>query len=256
VPTRDAAPTGAPCWIDLFTTDPERSTAFYGELFGWTAQVAGEEFGGYITFEKDGRPVAGAMRNDGSAGMPDGWTVYLAVDDARKTVAVAEANGAQVHVQPMDIADVGVMALVADAGQAAIGLWQPGTFSGFTLLLEPGAPAWFELHTRAYDASVAFYREVFGWDTHTMSDTAEFRYTTLGQGESQLAGIMDAASFLPDGVPAHWSVYFATTDTDASLARVVELGGSIVREAEDTPYGRLATAADATGAMFKLVCMP
>ena len=28
-----------------------------------------------------------------------------------------------------------------------------------------------------------------------MSDTAEFRYTTLGEGESQLAGIMDDTVF-------------------------------------------------------------
>ena len=39
---------------------------------------------------------------------------------------------------------------------------------------------------------VETHREVFGWDTHAMSDTPEFRYTTLGEGESQLAGIMDA----------------------------------------------------------------
>jgi hypothetical protein len=37
------------------------------------------------------------------------------------------------------------------------------------------------------------------------------------------------------------------------LAKVVDLGGSILRAAEDTPYGRLAAAADPTGAQFKLV---
>jgi hypothetical protein len=33
----------------------------------------------------------------------------------------------------------------------------------------------------------------------TVSDTPEFRYTTLGEGEGQLAGVMDASGFLPDG---------------------------------------------------------
>ncbi|TMK52071.1 MAG: VOC family protein, partial [Actinobacteria bacterium] len=80
-----------------------------------------------------------------------------------------------------------------------------------------------------------------------------FRYTTLGEGESQLAGIMDASAFLPEGVPAHWSIYFGVEDADAALAKITELGGSIVRPAEDTPYGRLATATDPTGAQFKLV---
>jgi predicted enzyme related to lactoylglutathione lyase len=54
-------------------------------------------------------------------------------------------------------------------------------------------------------------------------------------------------------VPAHWSIYFGVDDTDAALTRVEALGGSVVRAAEDTPYGRLATAADPSGAQFKLV---
>ena len=71
-------------------------------------------------------------------------------------------------------------------------------------------------------------------------------------GEEQLAGVMDAVGFLPEGVPAHWSVYFAVADTDASVAKTIELGGSIEMPAEDTPYGRMATVVDATGARFKL----
>ena len=94
---------------------------------------------------------------------------------------------------------------------------------------------------------------MFGWDTHAVSDPPEFRYTTLRQGQDWLAGIMDASGFLPDGVPAHWSVYFGVNDTDAALATIVDLGGSILMAAQDTPYGRLATAADPTGARFKLV---
>ena len=42
-----------PCWAELYTTDPERAVTFYGELLGWTADRAAEEFGGYITFRKD-----------------------------------------------------------------------------------------------------------------------------------------------------------------------------------------------------------
>jgi predicted enzyme related to lactoylglutathione lyase len=45
----------------------------------------------------------------------------------------------------------------------------------------------------------------------------------------------------------------AVADTDAALARIGELGGATVMPAEDTPHGRLATASDPTGALFKLV---
>jgi predicted enzyme related to lactoylglutathione lyase len=224
MPTRDTAPLGAPCWIDLTTSDTERSRAFYCELFGWTAEEPAEEFGGYFSFAKDGVLVAGCMSSQPGSEVPDVWSIYLAVDDARKTVDAAATHGGQV-----------------------------GAHRGFGVLNEPGAPSWFELHTRDYQATVTFFREVFGWDTHVMSDTPEFRYTTLKHGESWLAGIMDASSFLPDGVPAHWSVYFGVEDTDATLAKIVDLGGSIVMAAQDTPYGRLAAAADPTGAQLKLV---
>ena len=103
MPKRDAAPIGAPCWIDLFTSDPDRSRAFYGELFGWTSEDAGPEYGGYINFSKDGVLVAGCMRNDGSAGTPDVWSVYLAIDDAEATVDAATAHGGQVIVPAMDV---------------------------------------------------------------------------------------------------------------------------------------------------------
>ena len=67
------------------------------------------------------------------------------------------------------------------------------------------------------------------------------------------AGIMDVAMFLPEGVPAHWTIVFAVDDTDASLAQIVSLGGAMVVAAADSPYGRLATVSDPTGATFALV---
>ena len=48
-------------------------------------------------------------------------------------------------------------------------------------------------------------------------------------------------------------MYFGVADADAALERIGELGGATVVDAEDTPYGRLATATDPTGAQFKLV---
>jgi hypothetical protein len=37
------------------------------------------------------------------------------------------------------------------------------------------------------------------------------------------------------------------------VKRAGELGGKIIRGAEDTPYGRLATVDDPSGARFKLM---
>jgi uncharacterized protein len=252
MPLRDTAPPGAPCWIELYTSDPDATQAFYNELFGWTCESAGDDFGGYFNFAQDGRAVAGGMKNDESGG-PDGWSIYLAVDDVQAVAEAAAANGGSVIVPPQPVMDLGTFVVLTDTGGAAIGAWQAGTFNGFVVHNEPGAPAWFELHTRDYDASVAFYERVFGWPLHTEGDTPEFRYTTYGEGDDAEAGIMDAAGFLPEGVPAHWSIYFRTESTDATVERVVALGGSQLRPAEDTPYGRLGECADPTGVVFKLV---
>ncbi len=253
MPRRDSAPLGAPCWIDLFTSDAEAARSFYGDLFGWTSVVGGEEYGGYISFERDGTMVAGAMTNDGSSGAPDAWTVYLATADAQATVDAAAAHGGQLVMGPMEVPEMGHMAVLTEPGGAAFGIWQPTGHQGFGVLAEPGSPGWFELHTRSYKESVAFHEEVFGWDTHVASDTEDFRYTTMGEEEAALAGIMDDTVMGPDGPPAYWATYFQVADTDAALARIVELGGAKVMGPDDTPYGRLAVAADPTGARFHLV---
>jgi predicted enzyme related to lactoylglutathione lyase len=256
MPTRDDAPLGAPCWVDLFTTDTAAARSFYGEIFGWVAEDTGDAFGGYINFAKDGVKVAGCMHNDGSSGVPDMWSVYLASADIEATAAAATAHGAQPIVPPMPVGDLGSMAVFADPGQAAIGVWQPGAHRGFGVFAEPGTPSWFELLTRDYATSVDFYRDVFDLGVTVASDAPEFRYSILTRGADELAGVMDASGFLPEGVPAHWSVYFAVADADATVAKVVALGGSVVMAPEDTPYGRLASVADPTGAMFKLQQLP
>jgi uncharacterized protein len=256
MPTRIAAPTGAPCWVDLLTSDVDRARDFYCGLFGWTAGDPAPEFGGYFMFLRDGMPIAGGMKADDQAPVSDVWSTYLAVDDAAKTLESAVAHGGQVVVAPMPIADLGSMGFLVDTGGAGIGLWQPHQFPGFMTLGEPGAPSWFELCTRDYDGALTFYREVFGWQTQVTSDTADFRYSTMtepGTADGQLAGVMDGRTFLPEAAPAQWAVYFGVEDADTAVARVVELGGAVVEPAQDTPFGRLAGVSDATGGYFKLV---
>jgi predicted enzyme related to lactoylglutathione lyase len=235
------------------SSDPDKTRVFYSKLLGWKAEEPNPEFGGYWNFFKDGVQVAGGMRNDGSTGAPDGWSIYLATDDAAATIDEATAKGAQVIVPAMPVGDLGTMGVVTDPAGATIGLWQPGTHKGFGVYDEANSPGWFELHTRDYDTSVAYYRDVFKWKVQTNFDTDEFRYSVLVNGDEQLAGIMDASKFLPDGVPSFWSIYFMVEDTDAALRKVADLGGAPAEGPDDTPYGRLATATDSTGARFKLM---
>jgi hypothetical protein len=158
----------------------------------------------------------------------------------------------------MPVADLGTQGVLVDPTGAPIGAWQPGTFPGFTVIGEPGAPSWFELHTRDFAAAIAFYGSVFGWELELVGDTDEFRYATarVPGHDDEVAGVMDAASFLPDGVRARWAVYWEVADAGVSAARVPELGGSIVDDAQDTPYGRIATVTDPSGTEFRLRTAP
>ncbi|MBB5918680.1 hypothetical protein BJY24_007592 [Nocardia transvalensis] len=252
---------GDPCWAELYTSDPDRAIEFYGRLFGWTAERSADH-GGYITFRKDGNAVAGGMGNDGADGAPDQWTVYLASPDIRATVDAATAHGGRVILDPMPVGDLGSMAVLADPSGAGVGVWQPGVHTGFgtlgivsggTWTEHAGVASWFELHTPAYADAVKFYTEVFGWkDAFAVADTPEFRYTTIHAETPMLGGVMDASAFLPAGVPGGWQVYFGAEDVDAAVKTVVELGGSIDREPENTPYGRMAVVADPGGVRFSI----
>jgi uncharacterized protein len=254
MPIRTHASAGSPCWADLWTSDVEGSQRFYGELFGWEAQEPDPEFGGYFIFNRESVPVAGCMGDMGDMPANDTWKIYLDTGDITKTVELAEAAGAQIVAPSMPVGDLGIQAVLIDPTGATVGAWQAKTFPGFTVLNENGSPNWFELHTRDHAASVGFYSSVFGWTTNVIGDSDEFRYTTMRnpEGEDELAGIMDADSFLPQGLPAHWSVYWEVDDVDAALSAIESLGGSVETGARDTPYGRLAAAADPAGARFNL----
>jgi uncharacterized protein len=243
---------GTPCWVELLSSDPDKSKAFYGELLGWTYQSSGPEFGDYITAFSDGHAVAGMMANTPEMASPDVWATYLASADVEATAAAATEAGASVLVAPMTVGDVGKMAVLFDPAGAAVGVWEAGTHSGFGKYNEPGAVTWDEINSTNLAATVAFYEKVFGWTIDKMSDTDAMRYY-LGQIDGQtVAGMADAVSFLPPGVPSHWVVYFSVPDADEALAAVTKLGGTVLRPAEDTPFGRMADAMDSTGTPFKI----
>ena len=251
--TRDTAfAPGTPCWVDLFSADVDKAKVFYTNIFGWTFEDSGEEFGGYVSFFSDGHAVGGVMQNAPDSGIPDVWSTYISTEDVNATVTAATEAGAQVIVPAMEVSDLGSMAVLADPAGAAFGLWQPGAHLGFGKYNEPNSVTWNETHSKDFAASTSFYSTVFGWELEKTSDIDDFRYYTGQVDGEPVAGVMDSSAFLPAEVPSHWAVYFSVADVDAALTKVVELGGSIVRPAEDTPFGRIADVTDPTGAMFKL----
>jgi predicted enzyme related to lactoylglutathione lyase len=251
--SRDLAPIGAPCWVDLWTSDVEGSRAFYAALFGWEPLELAPEFGGYFMFARGDAPVAGGMGDMGDLPANDTWKIFLNTPDIEQTIAKAVSKGAQQMFPAAPVADMGIQTVLQDPDGAALGLWQAGTFPGFTTLDEHGAPSWFELHARDYRAAVDFYSSVFDLGVQVIADADEFRYATLiGAGGEELAGIMDASAMLADGAGASWLIYWEVDDVDASVVQVSELGGGVIAPPADSPYGRIAEVADTAGARFRL----
>jgi uncharacterized protein len=248
---RDTAwPPGTPCWVDLGVTDPAKARAFYSALFGWDIQEGPPEAGGYSLCLLDGKPVAGIGQSQGD--MPIFWTTYLASADADKTAAAITGAGGQVLMPPFDVMDVGRMFIASDPAGAFFGVWEAKAHTGVGLANEPSTLIWNENMSRGYEANKAFYGSVFGY--HFGDIGAEgMNYSTLDLDGRPVGGIGELMAEAPANMPAVWSTYFGVDDTDAAVARVAELGGTVIAPPWDSPYGRMAVVADDQGAVFSLM---
>jgi predicted enzyme related to lactoylglutathione lyase len=256
VVTRDTRwPAGTPCWVDVSIDDVPKAIAFYEALFGWDIQAGGPEVGGYSMAHSGGRIVAGLGPKMGPAEAPSAWTTYLATDDADATAAKIKGAGGHLLQEPMDVMEEGRMAIAMDTAGAAFGLWQGGNTTGIGVANEPGALCWNEHLSRDFDASKAFYQAVFGYEYQDMSGEG-FKYAMLKLDGHDVGGIGEYPEGTPPEVPAAWAAYFQVTDTDAAVAKVVELGGHVVQPIRDSPYGRIGVVADNHGAVFSLITPP
>jgi uncharacterized protein len=256
VVTRDTRwPAGTPCWVDVTVDDIPKAIAFYQALFGWDIQLGGPEVGGYSIAHQDGRIVAAVSPKMGQPDAPSVWTTYLATDDVDATAAKIKGAGGQLLAGPMDVMEEGRMAVASDPAGAVFGLWQGEHTTGLGVANEPGALTWNEHMSADFDGSKAFYQAVFGYGYQDMSGEG-FKYAMPMVDGHEVGGIGEYPEGTPAGTPAAWSAYFAVPDTDAAVAKVVELGGRVVEPPRDSPYGRFGSVADNHGAVFSLITPP
>jgi predicted enzyme related to lactoylglutathione lyase len=272
MPEREGFPAGVPSWIDTDQPDPDAAAEFYAGLFGWEFEnrmPAGPA--PYLVATLDGRDVAGIGPQRPGSPPTAAWNTYIGVDDADLSAAKVRDAGGTVLYEPADIGDLGRAATCADPSGAAFRIWQPGRIKGAQAVNAPGTWNFSELNSRDMDGAKRFYGAVFGWegdvvDMGAMAGTmlrlpgyADFleqydpgirqRHADFGAppGFSECIGWI-----LPmegDQAP-HWSVRFAVADTDAVVARVRALGGSVVVEPYDSPSVRSAVLRDPAGARF------
>jgi predicted enzyme related to lactoylglutathione lyase len=185
---------------------------------------------------------------------PPVWATYVNVDDADKVVPLVAANGGNVIVPPMDVLDVGRMAVFSDPAGAVISIWQARAHIGAGIVNEPGTLSWNELQTTDIPGAKTFYGAVFGWDSETHGE-GPMAYTEWKIDGRSIGGMMAKPPNIPAEVPPFWGVYFAVTDADATTDQIRELDGTIVVPPMDIEPGRFGVATDPTGAMFNFIAM-
>lgn len=115
--------------------------------------------------------------------------------------------------------------------------------------LKHGAFGWRELMTRDPEAATAFYTELFDWETEetTIGDTS---YTVLKVDGDRVGGIIGIPPEASE-IPTAWSSHVTVDDVDAIAAKVVALGGTLLRPPTDVPgVARFCMFRDPQGAVI------
>lgn len=257
-------------WADVSAPDPAAASAFYAALFDWEAKDEQMPDGSfmYTMFSMGGKAAAGLGQQPtemAAQGIPPMWNAYVTVDNVDDTIAKWTAAGGTVMMPAMDVMTSGRMAFVVDPEGAYVGLWQAGDHLGAGVFHKPGAMNWNELNTRNAAGAREFYGKALGWTFEEFpgSDPTYWLITMPDkkQGDplsedAYNGGILTMDENFPESIPPHWGVYFGVADTEATAAKVTELGGSIVVPAMDTPAGRISVVSDPQGGTFSIIAPP
>jgi len=225
-------------WHELITTDMEGATGFYTELLGLELETAETGDFEYPMLKKGDRTHAGFVKQL-MEGVPSHWYPYVAVEDVDGAVDAARAKGAALYTGPTEVPEASLrFACLGDPQRASFGVMSWGQ--------EPptGVFAWDELHAPEPDAAARFYGGAFGWADEPFVE----EYRMFNAGGDPFAGLMQERG---GSRVAYWLTYFAVDDTDAIVAKAMELGAGVILPPESMEnVGRYAVLTDPTGAAF------
>lgn len=255
MPLRDSYPDGAPCWVDLTCADPLGAQDFYGPVLGWEFQELGPAYNGYTMCLLNGRPAAALMPPPpGGELLPAAWNVYLATGDLAAVYARVTAAGGRAVFGPHEVPGSGRLAYAFDPSGAAFGLWQPGGHQGAAVYGEPGAMCWHELTTPDGESADAFFAALFPYRHKQIGDGRSFDYTAWSLPATD--GLPVCGRYRTAVAQPHWSTYFAVPDADRAAEQVGALGGRVLREPFDSPFGRMVPCTDPAGARVTFCQLP
>ena len=257
---------GTPFWVDLESTDKEASMSFYARVFGWEYDEAPpEEVGGmrYAWAKNSTGYPAGIYQEQEKtteSGQRPTWKMQILVDDMADVVGRVESCGGSIVVEPAQVGEYGISAVVAEPNGYGVTLWQP-IQTGPTIKHEHGAMQWCELMTEDPRKTSQFFQELLGVRTEPMRmpDGSENSIVITEDGAvmsiSALSGLSDELVARAGG--SMLVVYFNVDDVDAAVERAVANGAELPDPPWDVPgIGRMAWIYDPQGALTALITPP
>lgn len=248
--------TGKIVWHDLLTDDVESVKKFYGELFGWEFDKSGDKSGVYTTILLNGEAIGGIVflekREDGVK-YDSQWMEYISTRDVDKVVSFASQSNCKIIREPFDIMNRGRLAIFTDPQGALIAVVNSPT--GDPIDKEPDYNNWLwnELLTDDLNESLAFYKELFGYETELFKTQTEEDYYVLRDKEKRRAGVIQIPF---DEVKPNWLPFIAVNDPVDVENKVEGLGGTIILGAEGIAGKNSVVIADPSGAVFAVTKWP
>ena len=233
---------GKVVWRDLLTNTPEASRRFYSELFGWEFEAPKVFVGvgggnSYMLIRHNGELIGG-MVDTNALGKEENisqWITTISVADIDAAVERVAGAGGEVLNPPESIGDRGRMAIVADSTGALFAMIQ--TRDGDPSDSEPVQNGWLwdELWTDDVAGATGFYQAVLGFQytDHDVEDTDK-SYRVLKYADKPRAGVLKNPFV---GESPVWVNYIRVEDPSAVTAKVENLGGRVLVEAQARPIG-------------------
>ena len=114
-------PHGTPCWVDVTSTDFDKTIEFYKAFFGWEAEQESAARSGWL------HEVLAGTASSSPPGLqperrdtPAHWTTFIASDDVDDTARRVRDAGGTVVMDPLDVFDAGRMTVVAGSDRRGL----------------------------------------------------------------------------------------------------------------------------------------
>ena len=246
---------GEYCWTDLGTTDVPGAKKFYGGLFGWKMKdypmgPDGEKYTMCRVGTKDVSGIYPMTAEQKKMKAPPYWLPYISVKSTDATAKKAKAASGKVISKPMDVGDMGRMAVIMDPTGAVFALWQANGTTGAQLDSKPGTVSWHDLNTNKPSVAGKFYTKAIGWKVKDQEYSGD-AYHLFKIGREGVCGMWPSPM---KQLPPSWLTYFRVSNCDKSVAKVKQLGGRILMGTTPVPgMCKFAVVKDPKGAAFGLL---